>query len=335
MRERYRCSQVRESTKIRPPKKHLKLFSGVSIRKAKALAASRPRTSFYMTSTRSNPSVGARVAVFLFLVVVTADAFGAGPWWTSGRFWSLRVAILIAAGVGAWCMRERGHRRRENALERAVFDRTRTLDCERLRERERNQILEMLVSNRPLGAVLDGVARLTGSQYPASLCAVLIKGADGYHVAAAPDLPEEWLAALRVQHAVPFEVWRKHIETRPDQNPAWKVFNDSLSGRGPAVIHSWPVGSPDKPLGALLLFYREASESGESDPHAAEAGCRMARLALEHSRLYDDLRFRGHHDSLTGLPNRALYEERLDRSLSEAGGSEGSRTGSSGQAQSS
>jgi len=44
----------------------------------------------------------------------------------------------------------------------------------------------------------------------------------------------------------------------------------------------------------------------------------MARLALDHTRLYDDLHFRGHHDSLTGLPNRALYEERLDRSLSEA-----------------
>jgi diguanylate cyclase (GGDEF)-like protein len=146
----------------------------------------------------------------------------------------------------------------------------------------------------------------------------LTKCADGYHVAAAPDLPREWIAALRVPHAVPFEVWRKHVEAQPGRNPAWKVFNGALSGRAPAAIHSWPVGSLDTPLGALLLFYREASGPGDSDPRLAEAGCRMARLALEHNRMYDDLRFQGHHDSLTGLANRLLYEQHLDRSLREA-----------------
>lgn len=44
----------------------------------------------------------------------------------------------------------------------------------------------------------------------------------------------------------------------------------------------------------------------------------MARLAIEQNRLYDSLHFQACHDCLTGLPNPALFEERLDRSLHEA-----------------
>ena len=39
---------------------------------------------------------------------------------------------------------------------------------------------------------------------------------------------------------------------------------------------------------------------------------------MEHSRLYDDLPFQGNRDGLTGLPNRMLYEERLEESLTQA-----------------
>jgi diguanylate cyclase (GGDEF)-like protein len=276
-----------------------------------------------MANTRSNPPVGALVAGFLFLVVVAANAvsfpyLGTGSWWMSGRFWSGRVATLIVAGAGAWWIRERAHRRREDALERAVLDRTQTLERERFQERESNRMLEMLVSNQPLGTVLDTLARLTTSQCPTALCVILMKRPDGYQVVAAPDLPGEWLEALQVRHAVPFELWRKQLETRPHENQAWRIFTGALSGPPPAAIHSWPIGNPDTPHGALLLFYREAPGPGESDPRRAEAACRIARLALEHSRLYDDLLFQGSHDGLTGLPNRMLYEERLDESLNQA-----------------
>ena len=287
------------------------------------MATLRP-CSRLMTSTRSNPRIGVRVAAFLFLVVVAANAtsfpyIGRGSWWTSGRFWFGRAAIVVAAVAGAWRIQERSHRRRESTLELAVLERTETLGSERLKERERNQILEMLVSNQPLGTVLDAVARLIRSQCPAALCAILMKRGEGCQVAAAPDLPREWLLALRASHAVPFEVWREHLETpQPCKSPAWRIFIDTLDGPPPAVIHSWPIGTADMPLGALLLFYREASEPGESDARIADEGRRMARLALEHRRLYDDLQFQAQHDSLTGLPNRMLYEERLDRSLREA-----------------
>jgi diguanylate cyclase (GGDEF)-like protein len=78
------------------------------------------------------------------------------------------------------------------------------------------------------------------------------------------------------------------------------------------------MGDPEKPLGALLLCYREEAAPGEDQTRAAEEAMRMARIALDHNRLYEDLHFQAHHDALTGLPNRILYEEQLHRSLCEA-----------------
>ncbi len=60
-----------------------------------------------MTPIGTNRQTAGRVAAFLFLVVVAANAatfpfIGAGPWWTSPRFWLGRVGILLTAVAGAW-----------------------------------------------------------------------------------------------------------------------------------------------------------------------------------------------------------------------------------------
>jgi diguanylate cyclase (GGDEF)-like protein len=277
-----------------------------------------------------------RVAAFLFLVVVAANAvtfpfIGADPWWTSPRFWLGRAGILLTAVAGAWFIREREHRRRARLLESAVAERTLALERERLRDLERNRILEMLVSDKPLGTVLDSVIQLMLSQFPAWSGALVRKRGDCCEILAAPDLPGDWRVAIEQPHAVPFESWRESFGSRqPGRCPAWANFMSSLQGAAlhgaaPAAIHSWPVGSPQAPLGALLLFHSglhgaETEASGLAAPDAGTAGeaCHLAGLALEHRRLNDDLHFQARHDSITRLPNRAQYEESLGRSLGEA-----------------
>jgi diguanylate cyclase (GGDEF)-like protein len=182
----------------------------------------------------------------------------------------------------------------------------------------------MLVTNQPVGPVLDSVIRLIGSQYRDSLAAIVIRRGDRCEIAAAPDLSAEYRAAIETPYAVPFEAWREYLETsRPLRDPAWKVLAGALNGAAPAVIHSWPISNTEGSPGALLLFRREPGAPGERDTDFVDAGIaeeaiRLARLALEHSRLCDDLHFQAHHDSITKLPNRMDYEEGLGRSLREA-----------------
>jgi hypothetical protein len=80
---------------------------------------------------------------------------------TSGTvpLWFWLVAGSLVALV-LWRAREHGQSRRENALRLAVAESTRELNREKLRKYERSCILEMLLSNEPLGTVLDAVVRL-------------------------------------------------------------------------------------------------------------------------------------------------------------------------------
>ncbi len=160
---------------------------------------------------------------------------------------------------------------------------------------------------------------LVHSQIPGAGCAILSRRSSVHRVSATPDFPADWLAALAIPYAVPFEVWQSECLHREVMaSPAWKVFAAQLQGPGPATVYSFPIGGPDTAVGALLLCYPEGTEPRKKDPGLAAAGIRLARLALEHNRLYHNLHFQAHHDSLTGLPNRALFEERLDSSLGEA-----------------
>jgi diguanylate cyclase (GGDEF)-like protein len=198
-----------------------------------------------------------------------------------------------------------------------LIEHAQIIERERLRESERSEILEMVLRNEPLGTVLDAIARLIGARCPGALCAILTKHPDGGHTVSGPELPDEWLAALRISQAVPTEAWERRLDPeRCDQQPAWQTFTGSLNGSAPAMIHSLPVeGSPDGPAGALLLCYREISGPTGADLPGIEAGRGLVSLAMEQGRRHDDLYFEANRDELTGLPNRVFFDQRLNRAL--------------------
>ncbi len=206
-------------------------------------------------------------------------------------------------------------------------------------EGNRNRVLEMLVSNEPMGTVLDAIARLLHDQVPEALCIILVKSnqlqrsvvkenrkqASEFNVGAAPGVPDEWLTAIGHPRAVPFEVWKQHCEFEdPQREPAWSVFVARLNGASssqaapagsiPAMIRSAPIGDSDGSLGAILMVY---PEPGGAEPRnqILRASARLAQIAIEHRRFCDDLDFQAHHDSLTGLPNRILLEQRLEDAI--------------------
>jgi diguanylate cyclase (GGDEF)-like protein len=224
------------------------------------------------------------------------------------------VAVLTAIVLFA-CLRIREGRRNNRAqgLETAVRQRTRELESERVREKAHNRILEMLVSRQPLSAVLDAVVLSIQSRIPGARCVIALKRAERWQIAAGTDIPREWRAALAEPCAVPFEVARHPARFGDVVNdPAWRALRDYTAGAVPAVIQSHPVGDPDAPLGAILLFEAEPAEA------ILEAAGRLATIAVEQSRFHDYLAYQAQHDHLTGLPNRALFEERLAGALAEA-----------------
>jgi diguanylate cyclase (GGDEF)-like protein len=269
------------------------------------------------TVTLKRPSI--LVIMRLGVVAWLVSGIIGGPSQWAGRkiFWFGLVSLVVATATTAW--REHRHMTRESALEQAVNERTAELDSERKREQDRNRILEMLVSNEPLGSVLDAILRSVQAQSgPLAGVAVMRRG-EGCQVSAEVDAPPQWLSVLRSPYAVPFEVWREPMRTDDvSTDPAWKAFITKLE-KPPAGAICRPIRSPGGEPAAIILFYGASRKLTVADERAAEIAERLARLAIEQSRLYETLHFQAHHDSLTGLPNRLLFEERLERAIYEAG----------------
>ena len=241
-----------------------------------------------------------------------------GPWWSARWLAAAVFGLLVAGAVFLWWLRDRAQARNARELRLAVQQRTAELERERGFEKSRNKILETLLSDQSLGPVLDGIAGLVSEQMPGARCVIIQKNLKGWRVASAPFLPKPWLDALDGPDTIPFEVWQRASEfVGPETHPAWLAYRRKLDGPAPAAIHSVPIGNADSPLGALLLFYPEPT-GAEPWQTILEANARVAQIALEHRRFCDELHFQAHHDSLTGLPNRALFEERLASAVGES-----------------
>lgn len=227
---------------------------------------------------------------------------------------AIAAAALLLVGL---CCRQKT--RRERGWERTVRRQTGELARAQFSEKSLNRILEMLVTNQPLGVVLDHVAQLIRAESPDVTCAIALRRGDRCHVASAPGVSPGIVAVLETAYALPFEVWRGWTDFRaPVADPAWKTFMNRLNEPPPAAIRTRLIGSPDVPLGALLIFQR-TNPHAEVPTEALEHASRLAQLAIEHRLFCDDLSFQANHDSLTGLPNRVLFEHRLNEAVAEAG----------------
>jgi diguanylate cyclase (GGDEF)-like protein len=248
-------------------------------------------------------------------------------WFLSFRFWA---AFSLLVAVIAWRVRDRAQVRRQVELRLAVQQRTEQLESGRAVEASRNRILEMLVSNASLNAVLDAIAKSVCDQLPQASCVVLVKQvhglkqnglkqSNGFFVGAAPAVPAAWLSAISHQQAVPFEVWRQMTEYHDLRNePALRLFVSEIDvARLPETIHSVPIGENETSRGAILLFYPEQA-GNEPWERILRVSARLAHIAIEHRRFCDELDYRAHHDNLTGLPNRSLLNARLDDAIMQA-----------------
>ncbi|MGC9952123.1 MAG: GGDEF domain-containing protein [Bryobacteraceae bacterium] len=68
----------------------------------------------------------------------------------------------------------------------------------------------------------------------------------------------------------------------------------------------------------IAAFFRNDTRFGDVQGPQLGFWCNIAALALERRRLHDQLSYRAQHNGLTGLPNRALFYERLEGEIERA-----------------
>ena len=192
--------------------------------------------------------------------------------------------------------------------------------------RDQAHILEMIATATPLTETLEEICRAIESQSADSLCTVMVTDEDGETLVmtAAPSFPPQLRQALaRVPivkdgELVKAAARRESLDVVDIQSDARLARYRELSrAHGLRALRMVPLVSwaNDRVIGTLLLTYRETRESTPAERQTIDLLAPLAAIAIERKEFEDRLAHQAHHDPLTGLPNRAQFQELLESGL--------------------
>jgi len=196
-------------------------------------------------------------------------------------------------------------------LVRANRERSRVLNAlaaEREMERQRSSILEMVSTHAPLSRSLKTVVNLAPMTSAGAGAAVWAAAGEDLLFQVAANLPQRLTDKL-AQHPFP------RAEHKSGYQAELHSQHSALARRlGFQAIHSKSLlDASGSLIGMLQVFVSEPSLA----PSQAmlDEMAQLSSVAIENTLLYERLAFQAQHDTLTGLPNRMLFQERLQQAL--------------------
>ena len=196
-----------------------------------------------------------------------------------------------------------------------------------LLSRERLEVVEMISRHRPLKEVLAKLARMIDHQVPGSACAVMLRRGDRLSAAAAPNLPPSFTGCLqdlptvssKTSCAAATATGKTSTVADIPVSAMREDLRDAALRHGLRASWSAPIFSSEgSVIGTIAVYLREPGEPASDQLGLLEAAGRLASVCVEQHELTGQLAHKAHHDSLTGLPNRAAFEEHLKRAIAGA-----------------
>jgi diguanylate cyclase (GGDEF)-like protein/PAS domain S-box-containing protein len=189
---------------------------------------------------------------------------------------------------------------------------------------EESRILEMIAWGERLETVLDRVAALTAVYAEARYCLIRLLDGGELRIVAAPNFPPdafERVGNITVGGSLSSaraakereEVFLDYSATGSDANTPPDISIEL------GIQSSWsvPIDLPNRAgvAGTLTLLFGTDGSDRERNRSLLERVVSLAAVAIEQARAREDLEYRAYHDELTGLPNRALLNDRLTHAL--------------------
>ncbi len=178
-----------------------------------------------------------------------------------------------------------GEFRRWMAVQRDITSRKRAEEL----ERDRNRALEMMANNEPLEKLLGHLVEMVERQHPDLRCSVMLTD-DGQSFAGEPEAAASAGAG--------------GVRTAGKPAPTHGTI-EILAGNGSS-------------LGCFKVQCKTPRALNEDELDLVKKAGRLAAIAIEQRQLTERLAHQARHDALTGLPNRFLFEDRLQQALARA-----------------
>ncbi len=193
-------------------------------------------------------------------------------------------------------------------------------------ERDRRQVLEMVARDLPLPRVLAQLSAAVERQVPGSSAAV-ITIQDGDIEIHGDRLSTPWrlcleTGGLSLAMHLSSTAWAAADRcgvTFVQTDPAWQAAREQAATEGLRAAWAVVVQSTDHtPLGLLALFCDQSRRPSRSESQTLDMAGKLATICVEHHARTRQLSHLVRHDALTGLPNRILYEDRVQQALAIA-----------------
>jgi diguanylate cyclase (GGDEF)-like protein len=194
---------------------------------------------------------------------------------------------------------------------------------------DQNRILNLVASGADLKVIFTTLAQFVESQSDGGFCSIVALDAKGSHYSfcVAPSLPEGFegavVGASHQERLGPFAEAIANgspvvVDDLADY-PLDASERDFVHRAGLRSVSAWPIlGSKGQALGALSIYVRRRQIPRRLRAHLVGICTDLAGIAIETRWAADRIRHLAHHDDLTGLPNRLLFNYHLPRALGRA-----------------
>ncbi|MFN8026141.1 MAG: EAL domain-containing protein [Acidimicrobiia bacterium] len=190
------------------------------------------------------------------------------------------------------------------------------------------RVLEQILSGAPIADVARTLLEAVERYVPRSGAIVrLLDHEEGrLTCVSAPSLPNDYVRAIEEHVDLPHleEVLSAHeMSIVPDVSAAGSLpeLQAMCRAAGLRTLWSLPIRSPeaDEFLGVLGVYPAQAREPDPHERQLLERTRDLLALAIDRAERTRELGHLALHDTLTGLPNRALAQDRLEHALARLG----------------
>lgn len=189
--------------------------------------------------------------------------------------------------------------------------------------------LELITQGSSLANVLTFLARTVEEQASEMLCSILLLDRDKKTLrhGAAPSLAETYNRAIDGIEIGPAvgscgtAAYRNEtvIVTDIATDSLWTEYSELALSHGLRACWSRPIVSTiGTVLGTFAIYYCKPRSPSALELDLIERAAQLAGIAIERKQAEQTLLHNALHDSLTALPNRVLFVDRLQRELARA-----------------
>jgi diguanylate cyclase (GGDEF)-like protein/PAS domain S-box-containing protein len=189
-----------------------------------------------------------------------------------------------------------------------------------------NLILKMIAKGTPFTEVLDRIVFFIERFTHGALCSILIADKEGKRLlhGSSPSLPAAYNEAVDGIPIGPSAgscgtaayLRRSVTVTDIGTDPLWKEYRDLALSYGLKACWSSPVFDDDqRVIGTFGMYYGGTTSPREKDMEIIQKATDLTSLVIQHYQAKEKIDFMAYHDALTGLPNRRLFDKRVEAAI--------------------